>query len=39
MGHYANRCPGVDKKEEEEAHHVRAVALEPTVLLVEIVDL
>jgi len=39
MGHYANRCPGVEKKKEEEAHHVRAAPLEPTVLLVETVDL
>ena len=32
-GHYANRCPGVEK--EEEAHHASAVQYEPTVLLAE----
>jgi len=37
-GHYANRCPGTDKnadKKKEEAHHVKAVEYEPTVLLAE----
>ncbi|XP_021321777.1 uncharacterized protein LOC110437615 [Sorghum bicolor] len=33
-GHYANRCPG-EKKKEEEAHHAKTVAVEPTVLLAE----
>ncbi|XP_066323768.1 uncharacterized protein [Miscanthus floridulus] len=33
-GHYANRCPGA-KKKEEEAHHASAVEYEPTVLLAE----
>jgi hypothetical protein len=33
-GHYANRCPGEEKKKEE-AHHASAVEYEPTVLLVE----
>ncbi|XP_066341609.1 uncharacterized protein [Miscanthus floridulus] len=32
-GHYANRCPR--EKEEEEAHHVLAVDVEPSLLLVE----
>lgn len=31
-GHYANRCPGEEKKKEE-AHHAKAVEYEPTVLL------
>ena len=31
-GHYANRCPG-EKKNDEEAHHAKTVATEPTVLL------
>lgn len=35
-GHYANRCPRVGKKE---AHHVRAEETEPSVLLVETVEL
>jgi hypothetical protein len=37
-GHFANRCPGGEKKEDkkkEEAHHVKAVEFEPTVLLAE----
>jgi len=37
-GHYANRCPGEEKKNEkkkEEAHHARAVEYEPAVLLAE----
>ena len=33
-GHYANRCPGEEKKKEE-AHHARTVEYEPTVLLAE----
>ena len=33
-GHYANRCPG-EKKKEEEAHHVKAVEFELVVLLTE----
>lgn len=33
-GHYANRCPGAEKKEEE-AHHASVVEYEPTVLLAE----
>jgi len=36
-GHYANRCP--EKKKEEEAHHVRTVETEPSVLLAETVEL
>ncbi|XP_021308378.1 uncharacterized protein LOC110432387 [Sorghum bicolor] len=35
-GHYANRCPGEEKKKEE-AHHTSAVEFEPTVLLAETV--
>lgn len=37
-GHYANRCPG-EKKKEEEAHHARAVQVEPSVLLAETTEL
>lgn len=33
-GHYANRCPGEEKKKEE-AHHAKAVEYEPTVLFTE----
>ncbi|CAD6256119.1 unnamed protein product [Miscanthus lutarioriparius] len=33
-GHYANKCPGENKKEEE-AHHVKAVEYEPAVLFTE----
>ena len=33
-GHYANKCPG-EKKKEEEAHHVKAVEYEPAVLFTE----
>ncbi|XP_066341363.1 uncharacterized protein [Miscanthus floridulus] len=33
-GHYANRCPG-EKKKDEEAHHARTVVMEPAVLLAE----
>ncbi|XP_066324621.1 uncharacterized protein [Miscanthus floridulus] len=36
-GHYTNRCP--EKKKEEEAHHVRTVETEPSVLLAETVEL
>lgn len=37
-GHYANWCPGEDKKDEkkkDEAHHARTVEYEPIVLLAE----
>lgn len=36
-GHYANQCP--EKKKEEEAHHVEAVEMEPSVLLAETIEL
>jgi len=36
-GHYANRCPGEQQKDEE-AHHVKKVELEPTVLMAETVE-
>jgi hypothetical protein len=37
-GHYANRCPGAEKKNEEEARHAK-VEFEPAVLLAETVEL
>jgi hypothetical protein len=37
-GNYANRCPGAEKKKEDEAHHARA-EFEPKVLLAETVEL
>jgi hypothetical protein len=36
-GHYANMCPS-EKKKEEEAHHVKMVEYEPTVLLAKTVE-
>jgi len=37
-GHYANKCPGAEKKKEDEAHHARA-EFEATVLLAETAEL
>jgi len=35
--HYANRCPS-EKKKDEEAHHVKKVEFEATVLMAETVE-